>query len=103
MVVRWVPDPLCVGEPPVGSRSLVDVVSACCVKWQCRGTLGGVGGTLVGVGGAWAPLGGFLMLVLGVVWGSLVVPFPLTASLPTVGSRAYQTNSPSGLREIPRI
>ena len=32
------------------------------------------------------PLGGLIVLVWGVGWGGLVVPFPLTAGLPLVGS-----------------
>ena len=66
-----------------------------CVNKRRRGTLGGVGGTLDGVGWTWAPIGGLPMLV----WGTLVVPFPLTAGLPLVGSIPCHANSPSGLRE----
>ena len=54
-----------------------------------------------GVGGTWAPLGGLPVLVWGVGWGALVVPFPLTAGLPLVGSPSCCANSPSGLRETP--
>ena len=43
-----------------------------------------------GVGGTWAPLGGLLVLVWGVGRGALVVPFPLTAGLPLVGSLRKQ-------------
>ena len=53
------------------------------------------------VEGTWAPLGGLLVLVWGVGWGALVVPFPLMAGLPLVGSPSCCTNSPSGLRETP--
>ena len=59
-----------------------------------RGTLRRAGGTMGGVGGSWAPLGGLLVLVWGVGWGALVVPFPLTAGLPLVASCC--ANSPEG-------
>ena len=45
-----------------------------------------MGGTTGGVGGTWAPLGGLRVLVWGLGWGALVVPFPLTAGLPLVGT-----------------
>ena len=50
-----------------------------------------------GVGGTWAPL----VLVWGLGWGALVVPFPLMAGLPLVGTPSCCANSPSGLREAP--
>ena len=46
-------------------------------------------------------LGGLLVLVWGVGWEALVLPFPLTAGLPLVGSPSCCANSPSGLRETP--
>ena len=45
------------------------------------------------------PLGGFLLLVFGVVWGSLVILCPLTAVLPLMGSPSYCASNPFGLRE----
>ena len=54
-----------------------------------------------GMGGAWAPLGGLLVLVWGVGWEAFVVPFPITAGLPLVGTPSCCTNSPSGLWETP--
>ena len=69
-------------DPPVGSLGLLDGHCSCCATWRCRGTLGRAGGTMGGVGGTWAPLGGLLVLVWGVGWEALVVPFPLTAGLP---------------------
>ena len=56
MVAHWVPDPLGLADPPVGSLNLADVGGSWCAKERSRGTLGGLGGT-------WAPLGGLLMLV----------------------------------------
>ena len=117
----WVPHPLCAlklsrnssgvllahwesdlpADPPVGSLGLLDGHCSCCAKWRCRGTLGRAGGTMGGVGGPWVPLGGLLVLVWGVGWGALVVPFPLTAGLPLVGSPSCCENNPSGLRETP--
>ena len=54
-------------------------------------------GTLGAVGGTWVPMSGLLMLV----WGTLVIPFPLTTGLPLVGSTPCCTNSLSGLQETP--
>ena len=51
------------------------------------------------VGVTWAPLGGLLVLVWDVGWGALIVPFPLTAGLPLVGSPSCCANSPFALRE----
>ena len=45
--------------------------------------------------------GWVLVWVWGVGWGALIVPFPLTAGLPLMGSPSCRTNSPSGLREPP--
>ena len=56
---------------------------------------------MCGVGRTWAPLGGLLVLVWGVGSGALVVPFPLMAGLPLVGSHSCYANSVSGLRETP--
>ena len=46
-----------------------------------------MGGPWLGLGGTWAGAPGWLLvLVWGVDRGALVVPFPLTAGLPLVGS-----------------
>ena len=37
------------------------------------------------------------------VWGTLVVPFPLTAGVPLVGSTPCHANSPPGRREQCRL
>ena len=88
-------------DRPVESIGLLDGQCSCCAKWQCRGKLGRAGGTMGGVGGTWAPLGGLLVLVWGVGWGALVVPFSLTAGLPLVPPPSCCADSPSGLRETP--
>ena len=56
-----------------------------------------------GVGGTWAPVGGLLVLVWGVGWGALIVPFPLTAGLPLVGSPSCRQTAHLGCRRHPPL
>ena len=75
VVGHGVPDPVGVNDPPVGSRSLGDVGNACCVNWQCRGTLGGLGGGhWVGWEGHRRPRVGFCCWCW--VWFGVPLSFP---------------------------
>ena len=88
-------------DPPVGSIGLLGDQWSCRAQRRCRGTLGRAGGTPGGVGGAWAPLGGLRVLVWGVGWGALVVPFPLTAGLPLMGPPPVAPTAHLGCRRHP--
>ena len=71
---------------PLG-RSLRAVLSKKKKSGPLRTALPWVG---LGGGGGWAPLGGLLMLV----WGTLVIPSPLMAGPPLMGSIPCRENSP---------